>query len=260
MEQNMTAAMPEMGGSKQQGNGLKIATAIASVIAVCGIGFGVYGMVQSSQKDNQISDLKVQIKNEDGTVTTIETPKIEATTSDGIVVTITDSITKMVRTVVDEKKTFPWPANIERLDYEPETLINEVTIPEITIDSQVAQSINNRINERYTIYLEDDQNYSKGPYDVKVGYDSIIRDDILYIIIRTIISSYRATGSSGYDVYYYDIKGDRELSVQDIVSKYQIPHTNATKVIPSVLDSFDVYYRDENYCYALGCEVIENYK
>ena len=99
MEQNMTAAMPEMGGSKQQGNGLKIATAIASVIAVCGIGFGVYGMVQSSQKDNQISDLKVQIKNEDGTVTTIETPKIETTTENGgTTVTITDS------TITEEKQ------------------------------------------------------------------------------------------------------------------------------------------------------------
>ena len=92
MEQNTPAAMPVMDSSKQSnGKGLKIATAIASVVAVCGIGFGVYGMIQGSQKDNQISDLKVQIKEDDGTITTIETPEIETNTSDGTTVTITDT-------------------------------------------------------------------------------------------------------------------------------------------------------------------------
>ncbi len=119
MEQNMTAAMPEMGSSKQQGNGLKIATAIASVIAVCGIGFGVYGMVQSSQKDNQISDLKVQIKNEDGSVTTIETPKIETTTENGgTTVTITDS-TVSAENTEDYIYVGEWGLKIKK----PETLV-----------------------------------------------------------------------------------------------------------------------------------------
>lgn len=100
MEQNTPAAMPVIDSGKQSnGKGLKIATAIASVVAVCGIGFGVYGMIQSSQKDSQISDLKVQIKEDDGTITTIETPEIETNTSDGTTVTITD-------TVVDGYKNF----------------------------------------------------------------------------------------------------------------------------------------------------------
>ncbi|MDO5475113.1 MAG: hypothetical protein Q4F61_01870 [Candidatus Saccharibacteria bacterium] len=100
MEQNAAAAMPVMdSGNQKSGNGLKIATAIASIVAVCGIGFGIYGMVQSSQKDSQISDLKVQIKDSNGTVTTIETPEIETTTNDGTTVTITD-------TVVDGYKNF----------------------------------------------------------------------------------------------------------------------------------------------------------
>lgn len=97
MEQNMNATMPAMSSGQQgNGSGLKIATAITSIIAICGIGFGVYGMMQSSNKDGQISDLKVQIANSDGTVTTIETPKVETTTNDGTVVTITDSAAKDV--------------------------------------------------------------------------------------------------------------------------------------------------------------------
>ena len=46
MEQDTTATMSTMDSSKQKGGkGWKITTAIASVVAVCGIGFGVYGMM-----------------------------------------------------------------------------------------------------------------------------------------------------------------------------------------------------------------------
>ena len=94
MEQNANTGVPmtpAVDNKQKSGNGLKIATAIACIVAVCGIGFGVYGMVQSAQKDGQISDLKVQIKETDGTVTTIEAPEIETTTNGGTTVTITDT-------------------------------------------------------------------------------------------------------------------------------------------------------------------------
>ena len=95
MEQSAEAGapmVPVVENKQKSGNGLKIATAIACVVAVCGIGFGVYGMMQSSQKESQISDLRVQIKEEDGTITTIETPEIETTTNDGTTVIITDDV------------------------------------------------------------------------------------------------------------------------------------------------------------------------
>lgn len=64
MEQNTdanTPVAPVVDNKQQSGNGLKIATVITCVVAVCGIGFGVYGMMQSMQKDSQISNLKSQI-------------------------------------------------------------------------------------------------------------------------------------------------------------------------------------------------------
>ncbi len=60
-------------------------------MAVCGIGFGVFGMMQSSQKDGQISDLKVQIRDASNNTTVIETPKIESTTKDGKTITVTET-------------------------------------------------------------------------------------------------------------------------------------------------------------------------
>lgn len=65
MEQNTETGapiVPVVDKKQKNGNGLKIATAIACIVAVCGIGFGVYGMIQNSQKDNQISSLNSQIK------------------------------------------------------------------------------------------------------------------------------------------------------------------------------------------------------
>lgn len=94
MEQNTNNGVPmtpAVDNKQKSGNGLKIATAIACVVAVCGIGFGVYGMIQSSQKDNQISNLKVQVEDFNGKITTLETEKIETTDEEGTTVTITDT-------------------------------------------------------------------------------------------------------------------------------------------------------------------------
>ncbi|MBQ9018404.1 hypothetical protein IJ117_01445 [Candidatus Saccharibacteria bacterium] len=92
MEQGSIASAPIINNNKKNGVGLKIAVAVASVMAVCGIGFGVYGMVQGAQKDAQISNLKVQIENSDGTITTIDTPEISTSTGEVPTVTINDIV------------------------------------------------------------------------------------------------------------------------------------------------------------------------
>ncbi|MBR0431786.1 hypothetical protein IJK16_02165 [Candidatus Saccharibacteria bacterium] len=66
MEQNTNTGIPVapvVENKQKGGNGLKIATVVACVMAVCGIGFGVYGMMRGSDKDNQISELKTQVNN-----------------------------------------------------------------------------------------------------------------------------------------------------------------------------------------------------
>ena len=94
------ASAAQAGDKRQGGNGagLKVAAIVASVVAVCGISFGVYGMIQSAQKEKQFSNLKVQIKKDDGTTTTVETPKIETKTDDGTTITITDTPAEKVNT------------------------------------------------------------------------------------------------------------------------------------------------------------------
>lgn len=63
MEQDTAATMPVMDSGKQNnGKGWKIATAVASIVAVCGIGFGVYGFIDSNNKSQEIANLKTQVE------------------------------------------------------------------------------------------------------------------------------------------------------------------------------------------------------
>lgn len=94
MEQNtdagMSTAPTAVENKRKSGNGLKIATAIACIVAICGICFGVYGIMEVNNSFSEISDLKVQIEDKDGKITTLETDKIKIS-DDSRTITISDS-------------------------------------------------------------------------------------------------------------------------------------------------------------------------
>ena len=64
--------------------------AVASVVAIAGIAFGIYGMMKPAETANT-DNLKVQIKNTDGTTTTLETDKIETIKDNDTTIIISDS-------------------------------------------------------------------------------------------------------------------------------------------------------------------------
>ena len=85
MEQNADTGAPVapvMDNKQKDGNGLKIATIVACVVAICGIGFGVYGMMQSSDKDRQIANLQAQNKENSEVAVETETVDNESNISD----------------------------------------------------------------------------------------------------------------------------------------------------------------------------------
>lgn len=65
----MGSAAP-LAASGKSGKGAKIFAAVASIVALAGIGFGVYGMIQANNASNK--DLKIEVKNSDGTTSTID--------------------------------------------------------------------------------------------------------------------------------------------------------------------------------------------
>jgi len=57
--------------------GLVAGIIICSVLAIGGIGFGVYAMMASNSKSSEISDLKTQVTDRDNTITTLEAQNAE---------------------------------------------------------------------------------------------------------------------------------------------------------------------------------------
>lgn len=259
--ENLSQISPALQTSEKQGaeqkNASKITIIILAILALAGIGFGVYELFQTNSLKQQIANFKVEIKKDDGSTTTIETDKIEVR-EDNKTITITDLDGSIVTTALDKEQSTPWPEDIPREEYEPETVVNHVKIPKINLEASAAASINQKILDRYSRYVDGEQTYTKGPYTATVTYDYATRDKILFIVIKSIVSSYRAGGSAEYDVYYYDMAADQELTVADVASRFNITRPNASIILPSIADSFDVYYRDEGNCFDLGCRVIEN--
>ena len=255
----MEMAGASMAAGKKEGKGMMMGMMMCVVLAIAGIGFGVYEFMQAKSAKQQIADLKIEIKKDDGTTTTIETDKIEIKEDDKTII-ISDLATtdsSIVSTSLEKTLETPWPEEIPRMDGEPETLTVSVSIPQINIDNEAAEALNRKIYEKYSPVAEEQPTFSKGPYDKNVSYDYIIRDDIIYIIIKVRGNSYRATSSADYDVYYYDINSNTELSVADIATRFNL-RQDALTVIPAMGNSFDVYFRDQQYCYAMGCIIIEN--
>ena len=61
MEQNANTTTPVIDkGNQKNKNGLKIATVIVSIVAVCGIGFGIWAALDANSQKSQIDSLKQQ--------------------------------------------------------------------------------------------------------------------------------------------------------------------------------------------------------
>ncbi|MBQ1528244.1 hypothetical protein IIZ77_01180 [Candidatus Saccharibacteria bacterium] len=91
MNQNTNMDMNmDTGAAKKQGKGMMFGMIACTILAIGGIGFGIYEMSQVKTAKQQIADLKIEVKKDDGSTTTIETDQIEVKEADKTVV-ITDS-------------------------------------------------------------------------------------------------------------------------------------------------------------------------
>ena len=61
MEPTIPTTTPPIKDDKKSGSGLKISLIIMSILSVCGIGFGVYGLLSNNNKTEQIKELQAKI-------------------------------------------------------------------------------------------------------------------------------------------------------------------------------------------------------
>ena len=85
MEQDTSVATPVANNNKKNKEKTwKIIAIVTSVLAICGIGFGIYGMTQSSQKERRISDLETQIDGLNNKSSSLETDSDNTSASGGM--------------------------------------------------------------------------------------------------------------------------------------------------------------------------------
>ena len=110
MEQNVDTGAPVgpvVDKKQKNGNGLKIATAIACIVAACGFGFGVYGMVQNSQKDSEIAKLK----GENSTQNTVDQDDNTDTNVDGNAISVTEAEKILAKYIGEGNSTMAYGLN-----------------------------------------------------------------------------------------------------------------------------------------------------
>ena len=61
MEPTIPTTTPPIKDDKKSGSGLKIGLIIMSILTVCGIGFGIYELLNNNNKTEQIKELQVKI-------------------------------------------------------------------------------------------------------------------------------------------------------------------------------------------------------
>ena len=163
---------------------------------------------------------------------------------------------------------FNWPEEVfKRNEYfDPTTLYHKVEVPKILIETEVTSKMNEEIYNNYSKYIEDVKNNGKAyvTYEIDIDYNYKVKNDILFILVKQSMNSSKLTSSEEYDVYYYDIKNDKELTTEDICTLFNITNSNADDtsikdiyaVMPNSLTHFDIYYNQNEPCSTAGCKSV----
>ena len=164
--------------------------------------------------------------------------------------------------------TIDWPTDeLGKETGDPDKVTKKVEIPKILIETDSTKIINDKIYNDYIYYIKMfEDNYKFETFEkaqiINITYDYKVKEDIIYIIIKTSLSNSRADSDVNHMVYYYDIENDKVLTVDEICSKYNIDikqsfDESADKiyaVMPTNLDDFDVYYTQKDICLSFHCK------
>ena len=80
-------------------------------------------------------------------------------------------------------------------------------------------------------------------------YEYAIADNIVYILIKESGGALNHSGFSTYKGFYYDMKNDKEISLNEIYKKYNITVEKIEKEYERKGPSFDEYYPEANGLY-----------
>lgn len=261
MEQNAGAGVPvaPMVENKQKsGNGLKIATVIACIVAVCGIGFGIYGMFFHETKtsdDDSLKNVSVTQEGDGNTIVQKELPSIETITGllkDKYKLFDQDSYTSSTGTILSE---YVYNEDSKGLDDAGRLfLLVKQEYPNPGCDDvQCYKTVAyNDLNNKYHEYFGNSEDIEKGinytakhPWIGVVNIEYVEEDDSFKFTYPNALGG-RAV-PSGYYTNIVDIERVNEGSVATIAIVTKVDAENAKLYgTGSCLEVFECPYIDMN--------------
>ncbi len=123
-----------------------------------------------------------------------------------------------------------FPEELQPDEYEKNLNISwHIVLPKITIETANADIFNKKILNDYQNLItminnekQENNNLFNSATSHHINYDYYINDNIIGIIITNSFTCTRASSGTTYKGYYYSIAEDKELSIQDILNKYNI--------------------------------------
>lgn len=164
---------------------------------------------------------------------------------------------------------FNWPEDVIAKNeyFDPDTLYHKVEVPKILLETETTKAINEKIYNNYSKYVDDVKNNGKAyiTYEIDIDYTYKMKNEILFILVEQNINSSKITSEQTVNVYYYDIKNDKELTLEEVCTLFKIASNMVEDksikeiyaVMPNSLTHFDVYYNQNEPCSSNTCKSVQ---
>lgn len=139
MDQNQSATTSENERGLSREKSLKVVSIIASLVAICGIGFGVYGAVELNSKANTINDYKNQVSALQNQVSNLQAQLASDMEND---VAISEEDTNTCKIVDGYLYVEEWGYKIKIPNYDEKPLTTSILRCEYLGENDVEQPIN----------------------------------------------------------------------------------------------------------------------
>lgn len=136
---------------------------------------------------------------------------------------------RYVYTYIDGKVIHEWGTDYASEKADGSLLYTSVRLPQINSTAEVAKSINTKILDKYKYEIDIVKNSilerkygNKGAFTQSIDYNYELKDDIAYILINDLASSFKASGGRTRENIFYDVKNDKQFTVVEMLTKLNI--------------------------------------
>ena len=91
----------------------------------------------------------------------------------------------------------------------------DVKLPKINIDTANAKKLNDLIKDNYKKAYEASVNDETNMAYINASYEYVVRNNIIYIFVKSSMNSGCGSGSETTKNYYFDIKNDKILTTEE---------------------------------------------